>query len=590
MPTVEKVARTDTGLASALRISVMRLSRRMRSERDPDNELLPVGQLSVLGSLFRNGECTVGELAALERVQPPSMTRTIACLVEGGYVVRHRHATDGRQVVVALSESGRETVAADRRRRRLARAAAARPHPRRTRPAAAGRPAHRKAGRRLSPTFRSLSNRNYRLYASGAVVSNVGTWMQRVAQDWLVLQLSHGSGTALGITTGLQFLPILLLSPYAGLIADRFPKRRLLQVTQLMLAVPALVLGLLAVTGVAQTWQVFVLAFVFGIGSAFDAPARQSFVSEIVGPDDLTNAVGLNSASFNLARMIGPALAGVLIAAFGSGVPATGAVILVNAVSYGAVIISLQRMRERDLMPATREKRHPGMIREGVRYTLPRPDLMLILTIVFFAGTFGLNFQITSALMATEVFDKGAGEYGLLGTTLAIGSLSGALLAARRVRIRHRLVILAGARPSGVAEIVAGLLPSYLTFAIWTPVLGMASLTLITSANATFQMSVAPAMRGRVMALYMMVFMGGTPVGAPIIGWVGETFGPRWTLLGGGADDHRRHPVRGGGLQPGPGLAGTSHERWPRGPRCAGRSRPGGRVVPVGGRRLHAPC
>jgi MFS family permease len=385
----------------------------------------------------------------------------------------------------------------------------------------------------LSPTFRSLSNRNYRLYASGAVVSNVGTWMQRIAQDWLVLQLTHGNGTALGLTTGLQFLPILLLSPYAGLIADRFPKRRLLQVTQLMLAVPALVLGLLALTGVAQTWEVYVLAFVFGIGSAFDAPARQSFVSEIVGPEDLTNAVGLNSASFNLARMIGPALAGVLIAAFGSGVPATGGVILVNAVSYGAVILSLQRMRERDLTPAVREPRHKGMIADGVRYTLARPDLMLILTIVFFAGTFGLNFQITSALMATEVFHKGAGEYGVLGTTLAIGSLSGALLAARRVRIRHRLVILA-ALAFGVAEIVSGLLPTYLTFAIWTPVLGLCSLTLITSANATFQMGVAPEMRGRVMALYMMVFMGGTPIGAPIIGWIGQTFGPRWTLLGGG--------------------------------------------------------
>ena len=385
----------------------------------------------------------------------------------------------------------------------------------------------------MSPTFRSLSNRNYRLYASGAVVSNTGTWMQRVAQDWLVLQLTNNSGTALGITTGLQFLPILLLSPYAGLIADRFPKRRLLQVTQLMLAVPALALGLLALTGVAESWHVYVLAFVFGIGSAFDAPARQSFVSEIVGPDDLTNAVGLNSASFNLARMIGPALAGVLIAALGSGVPATGAVIVLNALSYGAVILSLQRMRERDLRPAKREERHKGMIREGVQYTLARPDLMLILTIVFFAGTFGLNFQITSALMATEVFDKGASEYGLLGTTLAIGSLSGALLAARRVRIRHRLVILA-AFAFGAAEIAAGLMPSYLTFALWTPVLGLASLTMITSANATFQVSVAPAMRGRVMALYMMVFMGGTPIGAPIIGWVGEMFGARWTLIGGG--------------------------------------------------------
>jgi len=231
--------------------------------------------------------------------------------------------------------------------------------------------------------------------------------------------------------------------------------------------------------------------------------------------------------------MVGPAVAGLLIAALGSGVPATGAVIIVNALSYTAVILSLQRMRDSELNRAKPAARTKGMIRDGVRYVWQRPDLMLVLTIVFFAGTFGLNFQITSALMATEVFHKGAGEYGLLGTTLAIGSLSGALLAARRGRIRHRLVILA-AVGFGLAEVVAGSMPSYAAFALWTPLLGIASLTMITSANATFQMSVAPEMRGRVMALYMMIFMGGTPVGAPIVGWVGETFGARWTLIGGG--------------------------------------------------------
>ncbi|MGI8899395.1 MAG: MFS transporter, partial [Nocardioides sp.] len=242
----------------------------------------------------------------------------------------------------------------------------------------------------MSPTFQALSNRNYRLYAAGGVVSNTGTWMQRVAQDWLVLQLTANSGTALGITTGLQFLPMLLLSPYAGLIADRFPKRRLLQVTQLMMAGPALLLGILAVTGTAQPWHVYVLAFVFGIGTAFDAPARQSFVSEMVGPDDLTNAVGLNSASFNAARIVGPALAGLLIAAGGSGVEATGWVIIANAFSYGAVIFVLQRMRTADLDTPELAVRGPGMIRDGLRYVRNRPDLVLVLTIVFFAGTFGL--------------------------------------------------------------------------------------------------------------------------------------------------------------------------------------------------------
>jgi MFS family permease len=385
----------------------------------------------------------------------------------------------------------------------------------------------------LSPTFQALSNRNYRLYAAGGIVSNVGTWMQRVAQDWLVLQLTHNNGTALGITTGLQFLPMLLLSPYAGLVADRFPKRRLLQVTQLMMAIPALLLGLLAVTGVAQPWHVYVLAFVFGVGTAFDAPARQSFVSEMVEPDLLTNAVGLNSASFNLARIVGPALAGLLIAALGSGAEATGWVIMLNALSYGSVIYVLQRMRAEDLDPAELAARGKGMIREGMRYVRSRPDLMLVLAIVFFAGTFGLNFQMTSALMTTDVFGKGASAYGILGTTMAVGSLTGALLAARRGRPRYRLVVLA-ALAFGVVEILAGLSPSYLVYMLWTPVLGVTALTMITAANATVQLGTTAMMRGRVMALYMMIFMGGTPLGAPIVGWIGETFGARWTLIGGG--------------------------------------------------------
>jgi MFS family permease len=391
----------------------------------------------------------------------------------------------------------------------------------------------------LSPTFRALRIRNYRLYALGGVVSNTGTWMQRVAQDWLVLQLHHGSAaeasTALGLTTGLQFLPILLFSPYAGLVADRMSKRRLLQLTQAAMGVASLALGALALTDVVTTPMVFAIAFAFGIGSAFDVPARQSFVSEMVGPDDLTNAVGLNSASFNLARVIGPALSGVLIAALGSGVRATGLVILLNGISYLAVIAALQAMRPHELSPVARAPRGKGMIRDGIRYVRGRPDLMLIMCAAFFAGTFGMNFQMTSALMATQVYDKGPGEYGLLGTTLAVGSLTGALLGARREgRPRQRLVVVAGLA-FGTVEVALGLMPSYLTFALLTPVLGLCLLTMLNSANTTVQLSVAPAMRGRVMALYMMVVMGGTPLGAPVVGWVGATFGARWTLIGGGA-------------------------------------------------------
>ena len=385
----------------------------------------------------------------------------------------------------------------------------------------------------MSPTFRSLRNPNYRLYAAGGLVSNTGTWMQRVAQDWLVLQLTGNSGAALGITTGLQFLPFLLLGPFSGLLADRVPKQRLLQLTNAGMAVPAAILGVLAVTGSAQIWHVYVLAFVFGLATALDAPARQSFVSEIVDPEDLTNAVGLNSASFNAARLVGPGVAGVLIAALGGGAVATGWVILLNAVSYAAPILTLRGMDTSQLDSPALTHRGPGAIREGFSYVRARPDLLLILAIVFSAGTFGLNFQMTSALMATEVFDKGAREYGVLGSFLAVGSLGGALLAARRDRVRQRLVIGSGL-VFGALVTISGLMPSYLAYALLTPLIGLSALTLITSANAYVQLHTDPGVRGRVMALYMMIFMGGTPAGAPIIGWIGESFGARWTLILGG--------------------------------------------------------
>ncbi|MFN8191931.1 MAG: MFS transporter [Nocardioidaceae bacterium] len=385
----------------------------------------------------------------------------------------------------------------------------------------------------MSPTFRSLANRNYRRYAAGGVVSNTGTWMQRVAQDWLVLQLSGNSGTAIGITTGLQFLPFLLMAPFAGLVADRMPKHRLLQLTNVAMAAPALVLGVLAVTGRAELWHVYVLAFLLGTASVFDAPARQSFVSEIVDPDDVSNAVGLNSASFNVARIVGPAVAGVMIAALGGGAVATGWVILLNSVSYVAPIIALRSMDRRLLTSPEPSKRTPRAILAGFSYVRRRPDLMLVLAIVFFTGTFGLNFQMTSALMATKVYDKGPSEYGLLGTFMAVGSLTGALVAARRVQVRQRLIIVA-AVVFGVVEMVAALMPTYVTFAVMTPLLGLSALTMITAANTYMQMNTEATMRGRVMALYMMIFMGGTPLGAPVVGWVGEAMGARWTLILGG--------------------------------------------------------
>lgn len=384
----------------------------------------------------------------------------------------------------------------------------------------------------MSPTFRALAHRDYRLYATGGVVSNVGTWMQRVAQDWLVLVLSSNDGLALGITTGLQFLPILLLSPVAGSVADRFPKRRLLQVLQIAMAVPAAVLGLLAVTGVAQPWHVYVLALLFGVATAFEAPARQAYVGELVSPDDLPNAVGLNSASFNAGRIVGPGLAGLLIAAFGSGVQATGVVILLNAASYGAVFLALSGIR--DGHDPVRKPRQRGSVRQGIAYVRGRPDLLLVLGVMGFVGTFGLNFQLTSALMATEVYGKGAGEYGVVGSVMALGSLAGSLLAARRAAPRLRLV-LGAAVLFGAMEIVIALMPSYATFVLLTPLIGITAMTTITAANTTMQLSVPAELRGRVMALYLMVFMGGTPIGSPLVGWVGESFGARWSLILGGA-------------------------------------------------------
>jgi MFS family permease len=364
-------------------------------------------------------------------------------------------------------------------------------------------------------------------------VSNIGTWMQRVAQDWLVLTIPGNGGAALGITTGLQFLPILLLSPYAGVVADRFPKRRVLQVTQGTMALASLLLGVIAALGVAQTWHVYVIAFAFGIGAAFDGPVRQAFVSEMVGPDDVTNAVGLNSAAFNTARIVGPAVAGLLIGLLGGGMEATGWVILINAASYLAVIWQLEQMDVRALHSPEPAGRRPGMLVEGLRYLRGQPKMLMILVLVFFAGTFGMNFQMTSALMATEVYGKGASEFGLLGSALAFGSLTGALLAARRPRVRIRLLIVA-AVGFGVAEIVAGSLPSYVAFALFCPLIGLATITLLNSANATLQVEADPELRGRVMAIYMTIVMGGTPIGAPVIGWIGETYGARWTLIVGG--------------------------------------------------------
>ncbi|MCL2668346.1 MAG: MFS transporter [Micrococcales bacterium] len=376
-----------------------------------------------------------------------------------------------------------------------------------------------------SATFSSLRYRGYRLWFAGALVSNVGTWMQRVAQDWLVLTvLTHNSGVAVGITTALQFGPVLVLTPIAGVIADRVDRRRMLMVTQGSIGVLAGVMGALVLSGHAQLWQVYLAAAGLGVAAAFDGPVRQTFVAELVPGSQLSNAVGLNAASFNAARLVGPAVAGATIAAVG-----TGWVFVINAASMAGTVGALVAMRPTDLHPVPSASREPGQLREGLAYLRSRRDILVIMAVVGVVSTFGLNFQLTSAMMARVEFGQDAGAYGLLGSILAIGSLTGALLAARRTRPRVRLVI-AAAFGFAAATGVQALMPTFWSYALAGIPVGLTALTMLTAANAAIQTSTPPQVRGRVMALYMMVLLGTNPIGSPLVGWIGETLGPRWSI------------------------------------------------------------
>ncbi|WP_243065037.1 MFS transporter [Humibacter sp. RRB41] len=378
--------------------------------------------------------------------------------------------------------------------------------------------------------FRSLTALNYRIWFAGALVSNVGTWMQRTAQDWIVLtQLTHNDALAVGIVMALQFGPQLVLLPITGYAADRLDRRKLLMATQAGMGILGLGLGILTISGTVQLWQVYIFALLLGIVAAFDAPARQTFVGDLVGPKLLGNAVALNSASFNAARLIGPAVAGLLTAAVGA-----GWVFLINAVSFVAVLISLNFMRRAQLHTEKRASRSRGSLVEGFRYVRGRPDLLAIFAMVFLIGTFGLNFPIFVASMASTVFHKGAGEYGILSSVMAVGSVVGALLAARREKPRGSLLAVA-AVIFGIGCIAAAAAPGYWFFGAMLAIVGVASQTFNTTANGVVQLSTDPLLRGRVMAIYMAIFMGGTPIGAPIVGWVADAFGPRWALVVGGA-------------------------------------------------------
>lgn len=377
----------------------------------------------------------------------------------------------------------------------------------------------------MKNTFRSLSNYNYRIWAGGAIVSNVGTWMQRIAQDWLVLtQLTHNNASAVGAVMALQFGPQLLMLPWSGFAADFFDRRKLLIATQAAMGTVALALGLLTVSGLVQLWHVYVFAFLHGCAAAFDAPARQTFVVELVGEADLPNAVALNSTSFNAARMIGPAIAGILIATVG-----TGWAFLINAASFGAVLCSLALLRVGALHASRRALRAPGSFVEGFRYVWKRPDLRAILLMLFLIGTFGLNFPIFISTMAVSVFHAGAGAFGLLTSMMAIGTVAGALLAAGRERPRIELLF-TGAALFGAGCALAAIMPTYWLFGLVLVLIGVSALTVTNSTNSLMQLSTEPAMRGRVMAIRLAIAMGGTPIGAPIVGWIADRFGPRWAL------------------------------------------------------------
>jgi len=373
--------------------------------------------------------------------------------------------------------------------------------------------------------WRSFRHRNYRILFPANTVSNIGSWAQRIAQDWLVLELTDNNGTYLGLVTAVQFAPVLFFSLHGGKFADRFNKRRVLILTNIVGGAASLALGVLVMTGLIELWHVFVLAAILGISTAIDAPVRQSFTTEVVGQTDLPNAVSLNSANFNAGRLIGPAISGGLIAAFG-----TGPSFIVNGLSYFFVIAALMNLNEKAFFHLDRPK-SDGSIREGIAYAKARPDIYVVMLMVFFLATFGLNFQIFNALMATQEFGLGPASFGLMGTFIAIGSLSGAIGSARLERFRNTKFVIKGGIAFSISIMVLSIIPNYSLYILWLPICGVTALTTLVSANSIVQTSTDPAIRGRVMGLYLLIFMGGTPFGSPLIGTTTELIGIRPTIV-----------------------------------------------------------
>lgn len=378
---------------------------------------------------------------------------------------------------------------------------------------------------KVDGNWRSFRHRNYRILFPANSISNIGSWAQRIAQDWLILELTNNNGTYLGLVTAVQFAPVLLFSLHGGALADRLAKRKVLIATNLVGGAASVGLGLLVTSHMVQLWHVFVLAAVLGISTAIDAPVRQAFTSELVGNEDLPNAVSLNSANFNGGRLIGPAVSGLLIAAFG-----TGPSFLINGSTYIFVIVALMKLDKKDFFHQDRPK-SLGNIREGIAYAKARPDIYVVMIMVFALATFGLNFQIFNALMATQEFGLGPANFGLMGTFIAIGSLTGAIASARLERFRTTRFVMLGGMAFSASIMMLSVLPNYTIYILWLPICGLTALTTLVSANSIVQMNTDPAIRGRVMGLYLLIFMGGTPFGSPLIGLTTELIGIRLTIV-----------------------------------------------------------
>ena len=379
-------------------------------------------------------------------------------------------------------------------------------------------------------TFRSFRHRNYRRFYAGNLMSNTGTWIQRVAQDWLVLDLTH-SPQALGIVTSLQFGPAILFSLHGGSLADRFDKRRWIIATNAIAALCAIAIGVLVQSGDITIHLVYLIATVLGVASAIQAPIWQTFVHDLVGKADLSNAIALNATNFNIGRLIGPALSGYLISLFG-----TGPSFLLNGATYAASIFALATMRTEELFDDVPESKPAAAgVRAGLSYLKTRRDILVVLVLIGFSGTFGLNYQMFMALMSRNVFNIEADSFGLLGSAMAVGSVSGALFVAQRRHAPTARFVQGLVFAFGVVTALAGLAPTYGAYALALPFCGFAALTMLASANAYVQGVADPAYRGRVMGVYMLVFIGGTPIGSMSLGWFAEHVSVRLAIVGCGS-------------------------------------------------------